>query len=149
MWIFRRASRATQVKRCSPGAHRRASFRRILIPARLTQLRFGHLSTDPRSSGRMLFVSFAVATANSGILVRPTPLPLSCRETPCAASAADEVRCARGASAPGQTNGPRSAAAACWAAAHSARQKRRVVLPSATSATTNCCVSGHCSDPGD
>jgi hypothetical protein len=49
-------------------------------------------------------------------LVGLTPLPLTCREPPFAEGAADEVRWARGASAPGQPNGPRTGAAACSAA---------------------------------
>ena len=38
--------------------------------------------------------------------IRLTSLPLTCGEAPHACGAADEVRCARGAEAPGPPNGP-------------------------------------------
>ena len=54
--------------------------------------------TRSRSSSRSEFESYLVAVS---CFVGLTPLPLSCAEATRAEGAADEVRCARGASAPG------------------------------------------------
>ena len=60
--------------------------------------------------------AFARAAATRVNSARLTALPLTCGEASHACGAADEVRCARGAEAPGLSNGPPTGAAACSAA---------------------------------